>query len=70
MVTIRLKPNTEEERMTNKISKAVIIFSVGVTISLASIAFFERFMGMPQQAMMMGSMVMQPQPCNCPCKKN
>jgi hypothetical protein len=56
--------------MTSKISKTVIVFSVGVTISLASIAFFDRFMAMPNQAMMMGGMMIQPQPCNCACKPN
>ena len=70
MVTIRQKLNMVDVKMTSKISKAVIVFSVGVTISLASIAFFDRFMAMPNQAMMMGGMMIQPQPCNCACKPN
>ena len=54
--------------MTNKLSKCVIVFSATVTISLASMAFFNKFMQMPQQ-MMQGSMQMmnQPQPCDCQC---
>ena len=53
--------------MTNKLSKCVIIFSIGVTVSLASMAFMNQFMQMPQQ--MMGSMMMmnQPQSCDCSC---
>ena len=56
--------------MTNKLSKYVIVFSATVTISLASMAFFNKFMQMPQQ-MIQGSMQMlnQPQPCDCNCKK-
>ena len=55
--------------MIDKISKCVIVFAVGVTISLASMAFFNQMMKMPQQAMMMGSTMMQGQdkPCNCQC---
>jgi len=54
--------------MIDKISKCVVVFAVGVTLSLASIAFFNQFMQMPQQ-MMQGSMQMmnQPQSCNCSC---
>lgn len=53
------------------ISKCVIVFSVSVTISLASMAFFNQFMQMPQQAMMMSSTMMQGQdkPCDCQCTK-
>jgi hypothetical protein len=56
--------------MIDKISKCVVVFSVGVTLSLASMAFFQSFMQMPQQ-MMMGSMQMmnQDKPCDCNCKK-
>ncbi len=55
--------------MTNKLSKCVIVFSATVTISLASMAFFNQMMSMPQQAMTMGSMLVQGQdkPCNCQC---
>jgi hypothetical protein len=54
--------------MTNKLSKCTIVFSIGVTISLASMAFMNQFMQMPQQ-MMQGSMQMmnQPQSCECSC---
>ncbi len=57
--------------MTNKLSKCVIVFSVTVTISLASMAFFNQMMNMPIKAMMMGSTMMQGQdkPCDCNCKK-
>ena len=52
--------------MTDKISKCTIVFAVGVTLSLASVAFMNQFMQMPQQ--MMGSMMMnQPQSCDCKC---
>jgi len=55
--------------MTNKLSKCVIVFAVGVTLSLASMAFFNQMMNMPNKAMMMGSTMMQGQdkPCNCQC---
>ena len=54
--------------MIDKISKCVVVFAVGVTLSLASMAFINQFMQMPQQ-MMQGSMQMmnQPQSCNCSC---
>ena len=57
--------------MTNKLSKYVIVFSATVTISLASMAFFNQMMNMPSKAMMMGSTMMQGQdkPCDCNCKK-
>jgi hypothetical protein len=57
--------------MIDKISKCVIVFAVGVTISLASMAFFNQMMNMPQQVMTMGSTMMQGQdkPCDCNCKK-
>jgi hypothetical protein len=53
------------------LSKCVIVFSVSVTISLASMAFFNQMMSMPTQAMTMGSMVMQGQdkPCDCRCPR-
>ena len=53
------------------ISKYVIVFSVSVTLSLASMAFFNQMMSMPTQAMTMGSMVMQGQnkPCDCRCPR-
>jgi hypothetical protein len=65
-----LKLNMVGVKMTNKLSKAVILFSVGVTVSLASMAFFNQMMSMPNQAMVMGSMMIQPQPCDCACKPN
>ena len=54
--------------MRNKLRKCTIIFLIGVTISLASMAFFSQLMNMPQQ-MMQGSMQMmnQPQSCDCSC---
>jgi hypothetical protein len=56
--------------MINKISKCVIVFAIGVTLSLASMAFMNQFMKMPQQAMQMGNQMMTPQPqCNCSCPK-
>jgi hypothetical protein len=57
--------------MTNKLSKCVIVFSVTVTISLASMAFFNQMMSMPTQAMTMGSTMMQGQdkPCGCRCPR-
>ena len=57
--------------MTNKLSKCVIVFSATVTISLASMAFFNQMMNMPQQVMTMGSTMMQGQdkPCDCQCTK-
>ena len=55
--------------MRDKISRCVIVFAVGVTISLASMAFFNQMMNMPSKAMMMGSTMMQGQdnPCDCNC---
>ena len=53
--------------MIDKISKCVIVFSATVTISLASMAFFNQMMNMPQQ-MMQGSMQMMNQPQSCDCK--
>jgi len=54
-------------------SKCMLIFIAGATISLASYAFFNQMMQMPQQ--MMGSMMMMPQQeqsqpnaCTCVCK--
>ena len=57
--------------MTNKLSKCVIVFSVTVTISLASMAFFNQMMNMPQQAFKTGSQMIFPAqaPCNCQCDK-
>jgi hypothetical protein len=57
--------------MIDKISKCVVVFAVGVTLSLASMAFFNQMMNMPQQVMTMGSMVMQGQdkPCDCRCPR-
>jgi len=57
--------------MINKISKCIIVFAVGVTLSLASMAFFNQMMSMPTQVMTMGSMVMQGQdkPCDCRCPR-
>ena len=53
--------------MIDKISKCTIVCAVGVTLSLASMAFINTFMQMPQQ--MMGSMMMQgaDKPCACRC---
>ena len=57
--------------MIDKISKCVVVFAVGVTLSLASMAFFNQMMNMPSKAMMMGSTMMQGQdkPCDCQCTK-
>jgi len=54
--------------MIDKISKCTIVFSATVTISLASMAFFNQMFQIPQQ-MMQGSMQMmnQPQSCDCNC---
>jgi len=53
------------------LSKCVIVFSVSVTISLASMAFFNQIMSMPTQAMTMGSMMVvgAEKPCDCRCSK-
>lgn len=53
--------------MIDKISKCTIVFTVGVTVSLASMAFMNQFMQMPQQ--MMGSMMVMgaDKPCDCRC---
>jgi len=50
-----------------KVNKCILVFLGGVTISLASYAFFNQMMQMPQQ--MMGSMMMmnQEKPCDCRC---
>jgi hypothetical protein len=64
--------------MINKISRCIIVFTVGVTLSLAAMAFFNQVMSMPQQAMTMGSQMLTPQqnmvqsaqPCVCECKIN
>jgi len=50
-----------------KVNKCILVFLGGVTISLASYAFFNQMMQMPQQ--MMGSMMMtnQAKPCDCRC---
>jgi hypothetical protein len=57
--------------MINKISKCIIVFAVGVTLSLASLAFFNQMMNMPSKAMQMGQQFVAPQsqnqPCNCAC---
>jgi|GEM_PF-2895225 len=55
--------------MVDKISKCVVVFAIGVTLSLASLAFFNQFMQMPQQAMTMGSMLVMgaDKPCDCKC---
>ena len=57
--------------MIDKISKCVIVFAVGVTISLASMAFFNQMMNMPQQAFKTSSQMLFPAqpPCNCQCDK-
>ena len=54
------------------ISKCVIVFSVTVTISLASMAFFNQMMGMPSKAFQMGGQMMNQgsdKPCNCQCSQ-
>ena len=54
------------------ISKCIIVFSVTVTISLASMAFFNQMMGMPSKAFQMGGQMMvqgNDKPCNCQCAK-
>jgi len=51
-----------------KLNRCVLVFTAGVTISLASYAFFQQMMSMPQQ--MMGSMMVMgnpPQNCDCKC---
>jgi hypothetical protein len=53
--------------MINKISKCIVVFAVGVTLSLASMAFMNNFMAMPQQMMTMGSQLMTPQQSQCQC---
>jgi hypothetical protein len=52
--------------MIDKISKCTIVFTVGVTLSLASMAFFNEWMRMP---MKMGQQMVMPQaqPCACKC---
>ncbi len=64
--------------MIDKISKYIVVFAVGVTLSLASMAFMNQFMQMPQQMFQTGSKVLIPQqsmvqsaqPCVCECKIN
>ena len=49
-------------------SKCVIVFSLGVTISLASYAFFNQMMQMGNQMMQVPMQMMQPpqqQDCTC-----
>ena len=51
-------------------SKCVLIFISGMAVSLATYAFFNQMMQMPQQAMTYGSMMMMgnpPQTCDCSC---
>ena len=52
------------------ISKYILTFSIGITFSLASMAFFN-MMQMPGQMMQMGQQLVAPQPqdqpCNCTC---
>lgn len=50
-------------------NKCVLIFISGMAVSLATYAFFQNFMQMPQQAMTYGSMMMmgQDKPCDCRC---
>ena len=57
--------------MIDKISKCVVVFAVGVTLSLASMAFFNQMMNMPQQAFKTSSQMLFPAqpPCNCQCDK-
>ena len=64
--------------MIDKISKYIVVFAVGVTLSLASMAFMNTFMQMPQKMFQTGSKVLIPQqsmvqsaqPCVCECKIN
>jgi len=52
-----------------KVNKCILVFLGGVTISLASYAFFNQMMQMPQQMMQVPMNMMQPQqPCDCSCK--
>jgi len=52
-----------------KVNKCILVFLGGVTISLASYAFFQQMMSMPQQMMQVPMNMMQPQqPCDCSCK--
>ena len=53
--------------MIDKISKCVVVFAVGVTLSLASMAFFNQVFQMPQKAFQMGSQMMTPQQPQCQC---
>ena len=53
-------------------SKYIIVFSVTVTLSLASMAFFNQVFQMPQKAFQMGSQMMvqgNDKTCNCQCPK-
>lgn len=49
-------------------SKCVLIFISGMAVSLATYAFFNQMMQMPQQAFQMGSQMMMPKPCDCKCE--
>ena len=53
------------------ISRYIIVFSIGVTLSLASMAFFNQMMQASGQMMQMGQKLVAPQPqnqpCNCKC---
>jgi len=51
-----------------KVNKCILVFLGGVTISLASYAFFNQMMQMPQQMMqMMDTTQQSAQPCECRC---
>ena len=52
-----------------KVNKCILVFLGGVTISLASYAFFNQMMQMGNQMMQVPMNMMQPQqPCDCSCK--
>ena len=51
------------------VNKCTMIFLAGMVVSLTAAAFFQQFMQMPQQMMMGGMQMMQPQqPCDCKCE--
>lgn len=52
-------------------NKCTVVFLTGMAIATASYAFFQQMMQMPQQAMTMGTMMLNPQtPCECKCPTN
>ena len=49
-------------------NRSIVLFVAGIMVSVSAYAFFDRFMAMPEKAMMMGSMMIQGQSCDCTCK--